>query len=297
MGEDEMGELRSALHEPGPERWARICELLEGWGDDDALHQQALPYAHHHLQSWPEREQRPLPERWHPALAGRQEDRDLARRQLELSCLANRVDCSRYSSEAPLGPLAVDGPPAQRKGWRRLDLTLFDMPQGLWRWLAQSEIPALDWVRLGRWNRSQPFDDWEREELQALGAARWWEQVRFLNLGAMDGNRIQAMVPRLRLPSLTSLQLAGSEGDIDAEAVKALLDAATPGTLVSLDFSSCWFDHDVGEVLGAHPVMAHVEEIDLRYNAGIDREPIFRSSVVSQAVRDQIDSYYEDVFE
>lgn len=64
MSNELMGELRSALAEPGAASWARIGELLGGWSDVEMLREQVVPYVERALEAWPDEVWREAPAGW-----------------------------------------------------------------------------------------------------------------------------------------------------------------------------------------------------------------------------------------
>ena len=289
---ESMGELRSALHEPSVESWERAADLLTRWDGHQQLVEEVIPYAHDILSRWPDEVPRALPQYWQESFFG------------NANPLAATFDLMTLVSEILPSPLwfAADPPDSPLKAPDATALPLLaktfkfgaKTPEDRLLWLATCEAPMLKVLRIGV---SYKF---------SIAIASAWNRASWLgpNLEKLDilipDETLPVLLEGKSLTGLTSISIAGAEGAVQAAGLRALLDAARGSRLSVLDCSDAWLGEDAALVIASHEALESIHDLDLRHNAFMGDygvEQILRSKYVTDVVKDDINDYYEDIFE
>ncbi|MEC9400668.1 MAG: hypothetical protein VX475_23780 [Myxococcota bacterium] len=288
---ESMGELRSALHEPSVESWNRAVELLTRWDGHQQLVEEVVPYAHDILSRWPDEVPRALPQNWQDSFFGN--TKPLAA-TFDLMTLVSEISSkSMYSSSnPPTSPLKA--PPSTALHLLAKKFLLGSKtPEDRLMWLAACEAPRLEAIGLMIYSFS-------KEVAKEWNLASWLgENLKTLDVIISD-EVLPVLLEGKSLKGLTSISISGAEGFVQAAGLSALLDAARGAELTVLDCSDAWLGEDAARVLASHETLKSVYDLDLRYNAfmGSDGvEQILRSKYVTDVVKDDINDYYEDIFE
>lgn len=288
---ESMGELRSALHEPSVKSWKRAVELLTKWSGHRQLVEEAIPYAHDILSRWPEDVPRALPQYWQDSFFGNTKPLEAT---FDLMTLVSEImPKSMWSSSgAPNSPLRAPESTTLPLLATRIQLGS-KTPEDRLSWLARCEAPRLENLRLMIYNFSKEMAE------QWNGATWLGANLKTLNIIIPD-ETLPVLLDGKSLTGLTTISISGAEGTVQAGGLTALLDAARGSALTVLDCSDAWLGRDAAHVISTHDMLKGVYELDLRYNAfmgGDGVESILRSEFINQAVKDDINEYYEDIFE
>lgn len=287
---DAMGDLRSALHEPSETSWKRVTELLTSWESHRQLVEEAIPYAHELITRWPEDIPRELPLLWQESFYGNKKPLQAT---FELVSLVSKIaPKSMWSYRAPASPLVAPSESALPLLATQIQVNA-STPADRLVWLANSEIPRLR--DLGLYHSSLTA-----EQAKVWSSASWMgETLTNLDVVAPD-DAIVAMFDGVRLPGLEVLSIAGAEGMVHASGLLAMLDAGKGSNLHTIDCSSAWLSQEAASIIATHEALANVVDLNLRYNAYIGSdgvEEILRSRFINTHVKDDINDYYEDIFE
>lgn len=293
-----MGELRSLLHQPSDASWQQLCRLLLYTKNLRNIWDQAIPYCHDLIQSWPRRIHRTAP----PAVSAILQGKQYARRPVinTLAVLSLCTDCGPkdiwHYHEPAITTLPETWPPLPGFTCRHLTLHIHQTPPQLIRYLTQHEMPELFDVQLLS-SRRQPLN---MALARSIGQAPWSKtNIKNLHI-TWPHDMMRAFLDHADLSHVHILSISEAQGQIDEHALLELFDATSPECLRRLDCNSAWLERGAAEIIALHPHLENLTRLDMRFNMGVGHDgldAILHSEVISAQVRWEVEQTYEDIFE
>ena len=293
-----MGDLRSLLHQPSDASWQQLCHLLLHTKNLLNIWDQAIPYCHDLIQSWPRRIHRTAPLAVYAIMQGKRHAKRPVPNTLAVMSLCTDFEPKDiwgiYNDPALTLPTTLPLLPGLT--CRHLTLHIHKTPAGLIEHLTRHKMPELFDVQLLS-ERRQPINV---ELARQIGQAPWSKtNIKNLHI-TWPHEMLRAFLEHADLSHVHILSIRDAKGQINEDALLDLLDATSPDCLRRLDCNSAWLRHDAAEIIAMHPHLTNLTRLDMRFNMGISQDgldAILDSETISAQVRWEVEQTYEDIFE